>query len=54
MTLPKGLYDRLIFEDEVGEVNSLASQHRAMVLRLRRISGANSSLQNWFIVCRNC
>lgn len=31
MTLRKGLYDRLIYEDEVGEVNSLASQQRALV-----------------------
>lgn len=31
MTLPKGLYDRLIYEDEVGEVTSLSGQHRALV-----------------------
>ena len=31
MTLHKGLYDRLIYEDEVGEVASLTGQHRALV-----------------------
>ena len=31
MKLPKGLYDRLIYEDEVDEVTSLTSQHRALV-----------------------
>jgi len=31
MTLPKGLYDRLIYEDEVGEIASLSGQHRALV-----------------------
>ncbi len=31
MTLSKGLYDRLIYEDEVGEVTNLSSQHRALV-----------------------
>jgi len=31
MTLPKGLYDRLIYEDEVGEVTNLSGQHRALV-----------------------
>ena len=31
MTLPKGLYDRLIYEDEVGEIASLLGQHRALV-----------------------
>ena len=31
MTLPKGLYDRLIYEDEVGELASLSGQHRALV-----------------------
>ncbi len=31
MKLPKGLYDRLIYEDEVDEVTSLTGQHRAMV-----------------------
>ena len=31
MTLPKGLYDRLIYEDDVGEIASLLGQHRALV-----------------------
>jgi superfamily II DNA or RNA helicase/HKD family nuclease len=31
MTLPKGLYDRLVYEDEVGEITRLAEQHRALV-----------------------
>lgn len=31
MTLPKGLYDRLIYEDEVGEITSLSGQYRALV-----------------------
>ena len=31
MTLPKGLYDRLIYEDEVGEIASLSGQHRVLV-----------------------
>ncbi|MBU3738244.1 MAG: DUF3427 domain-containing protein [Rhodoferax sp.] len=31
MTLPLGLYDRLIYEDEVGEVAGLSGQHRALV-----------------------
>ncbi len=31
MALPKGLYDRLIYEDEVGELTSLSGQHRALV-----------------------
>lgn len=31
MTLHKGLYDRLIYEDEVGEVASLTGQQRALV-----------------------
>jgi hypothetical protein len=31
MTLHKGLYDRLIYEDEVGELASLSGQHRALV-----------------------
>lgn len=31
MTLHKGLYDRLIYEDEVGEVASLTGQYRALV-----------------------
>ena len=31
MTLPKGLYDRLVYEDEVGEITSLSGQHRALV-----------------------
>ncbi len=32
MTLSKGLYDRLVYEDEVGELASLAQQQRALVL----------------------
>lgn len=31
MKLPKGLYDRLIYDDEVGEITSLSGQHRALV-----------------------
>ncbi|MCY7304804.1 MAG: DUF3427 domain-containing protein [Rhodoferax sp.] len=31
MTLPKGLYDRLVYQDEVGEITSLSGQHRALV-----------------------
>ena len=31
MTLHKGLYDRLIYEDEVGEVATLTGQQRALV-----------------------
>lgn len=31
MMLPKGLYDRLVYEDEVGEITSLSGQHRALV-----------------------
>lgn len=31
MTLPKGLYDRLIYEDEVAEVLALSGQHQASV-----------------------
>ncbi len=31
MTLLKGLYDRLVYEDEVGEITSLSGQHRALV-----------------------
>lgn len=31
MTLPKGLYDRLVYEDEVGEITRLSDQHRALV-----------------------
>ncbi len=31
MTLPKGLYDRLIYEDEVGEVAALSKEYRALV-----------------------
>lgn len=32
MPLPKGLYDRLIYEDEVEEIASLAGQNRALVV----------------------
>ena len=31
MTLPKGLYDRLVYEDEIGELTELSGQHRALV-----------------------
>ncbi|MDT7514722.1 DUF3427 domain-containing protein [Rhodoferax mekongensis] len=32
MNLPNGLYDRLVFEDEVGEIARLSDQHRALVI----------------------
>lgn len=31
MALSKGLYDRLVYEDEVGELEGLSQQHRALV-----------------------
>jgi superfamily II DNA or RNA helicase/HKD family nuclease len=31
MTLPNGLYDRLIYEDEIGKVAGLADQRRALI-----------------------
>ncbi|MEO8117935.1 MAG: DUF3427 domain-containing protein [Rhodoferax sp.] len=30
MTFPQGLYDRLVYEDEIGELTSLSGQHRAL------------------------
>jgi len=31
MIFPYGLYDRLVYEDEIGELTSLSDQHRALV-----------------------